>query len=200
MTAQAFRMVFRQLIREIIFGAAEDRQVEARQVIMRAPPDPDASRCVSISKQFLPFLLLGRLPPRLPPQTGFFLAALTSPHYTLIKMLTGHLQGCCFRVRVSIDMGLVPASPAPPTLKHLEARVRSLDTENQLLRSRLEEQNQRMAQMLEENDSLKTQLSSAGMSDPDQPKGSRRGSGVLSNEEMDFALSMARNSANPASR
>ena len=97
-------------------------------------------------------------------------------------------------------MGLVPASPAPPTLKHLEARVRSLDTENQLLRSRLEEQNQRMAQMLEENDSLKTQLSSAGMSDPDQPKGSRRGSGVLSNEEMDFALSMARNSANPASR
>ena len=97
-------------------------------------------------------------------------------------------------------MGLVPASPAPPTVKHLEARVRSLDTENQQLRSRLEEQSRRMAQMVEENDSLKTQLNSAGMADPDQPKGSRRGSGVLSNEEMDFALSMARNAANPASR
>ena len=96
-------------------------------------------------------------------------------------------------------MGLVPASPAPPTVKHLEARVRSLDTENQQLRSRLEEQSRRMAQMVEENDSLKSQLTSAGMPDADQPKG-RRGSGVLSSEEMDFALSMARNTANPASR
>jgi hypothetical protein len=96
-------------------------------------------------------------------------------------------------------MGLVPASPAPATVKHLEARVRSLDTENQLLRSRLEEQSRLMAQMVEENDSLKSKLISAGMSDADQPKG-RRGSGVLSSEEMDFALSMARNTANPASR
>ena len=112
-------------------------------------------------------------------------------------MLTGLRQGWGSRVRVSIHMGLVHAPPASPTVKNLEARLRILDVENQQLRSRLEEQSQRMAQMAEENDSLRTRLIGAGMSDPDQPKGSRRGSGVLSNEEMDFALSMARNAASP---
>ena len=97
-------------------------------------------------------------------------------------------------------MGLVPASPPPATVKNLEARLRSLDVENQQLRSRLEEQSQRMAQMAEENDTLKSKLNNSAMVDLDQPKGQRRGSGVLSNEEMDFALSMARNTASPASR
>ena len=94
-------------------------------------------------------------------------------------------------------MSAVPASPNPPTVKHLEARLRSLDFENQQLRSRLEEQTQRLAQLAQENDSLKTKLVTADLSDPDQTKGARRGSGVLSNEEMDFALSMARNTASP---
>lgn len=97
-------------------------------------------------------------------------------------------------------MGLVPASPPPATVKHLEARLRSLDFENQQLRSRLEEQSQRMAQMAEENVTLKSKLNNLDLVDIDQPKGQRRGSGVLSNEEMDFALSMARNTASPASR
>ena len=94
-------------------------------------------------------------------------------------------------------MSVAPTSLIPPAVKHLEARLRSLDAEVEELRCRLEEQNQRMAQMALENDNLRTRLLSAEMSDPDQAKGSRRGSGVLSNEEMDFALSMARNTASP---
>jgi septal ring factor EnvC (AmiA/AmiB activator) len=95
-------------------------------------------------------------------------------------------------------MSAVPASPSSPRVKRLEARLRSLDFENQQLRSRLEEQSQRLAQLTQENDSLKTKLVSADLADPDQAKAARRGSGVLSNEEMDFALSMARNTASPA--
>lgn len=75
--------------------------------------------------------------------------------------------------------------------------MRSLDFENQQLRSRLEEQSQRLAQLAQENDSLKTKLVTADLADPDQAKGARRGSGVLSTEEMDFALSMARNTTRP---
>ena len=97
-------------------------------------------------------------------------------------------------------MGLVPASKPPATVTNLEARLRSLDFENQQLRSRLQEQSQRMAQMAEENDTLKSKLNNSGMMDLDQPKGQRRGPGVLSSEEMDFALSMARNNPSPASR
>ena len=95
-------------------------------------------------------------------------------------------------------MGAVAASPPPPTVKQLEARLRSLDVENQQLRCALEEQSQRTAQLSKENDNLRTRLVRAEQSQPDQPKGSRRGSDVLSNEEMDFALSMARNTASPA--
>lgn len=93
-------------------------------------------------------------------------------------------------------MGEVPASPS--TVIQLEARLRSLVSEIHQLRCRLEEQSRHMADMALENVSLRSRLSHAEMADPDQPKGARRGSGVLSNEEMDFALSMARNTSSPA--
>ena len=95
-------------------------------------------------------------------------------------------------------MSVAPTSLVAPTVKHLEARLRSLDAVVEELRCRLEEQDLRMAQMALENDNLRTRLLKTQRADLDQQKGSRRGSGVLSNEEMDFALSMARNTVSPA--
>ena len=131
---------------------------------------------------------------------GFFLVGPPLPKYKIRVTLTGHCKGCGSRVVVSIDMSVAPTLLVAPTVKHLEARLRSLDAEVEELRCRLEEQNLRMAQMALENDNLRTRLLNTQLAELNPQKGARRGSGVLSNEEMDFALSMARNTVSPAAR
>jgi len=85
-------------------------------------------------------------------------------------------------------MSHLSMSTLPPTLDELQARVRSLESELDLLRSKLEEQTWRMAELVQENASLK---SDAGAGPGAAPRrGPRTRQSIISREEMEFVLSM----------
>lgn len=89
------------------------------------------------------------------------------------------------------------ASPPALTASELHARLQSLDSEILLLRTQLEEQSWRMAQLVLENAALKSE---AGVGLPGaaaQRKPRRTTSAIVSREEMEYAISMGRSPAPP---
>ena len=82
-------------------------------------------------------------------------------------------------------------SSLPPTLEELQARLRDLESEVQLLRASLEEQTWRMAQLVQENAALKSESGAAPPSNVG-PRRAARSRAVLTREELEFALRMGR--------
>jgi hypothetical protein len=94
-------------------------------------------------------------------------------------------------------MSIPTTSPASLTLQELHARVKNLDSEVLLLRSQLEEQSWRMAQLVLENTALKSEVGAHGSAAPAPRRPKRTASAIVSREELEYALSMGRGASRP---
>lgn len=89
-------------------------------------------------------------------------------------------------------MSISSGSPLAATVNELHTRIQNLDNEILMLRSQLEQQSWRMAQLVLENTALKNELG-ADATAKDAPRPVKRNrAAVVSSEEMEFALSMGR--------
>ncbi len=89
------------------------------------------------------------------------------------------------------------APPVSVTEVELRARVDALNSEVQLLRTQLEEQSWRMAQLVLENAALKSELGPHAPTQPAPRRAGRNPYAVVSREEMEYALKMGRADAAP---
>ena len=88
-------------------------------------------------------------------------------------------------------------SSASSPMDELHERLHSLDSEVALLRTQLEEQSWRMAQLVLENAALKAQLGAGSAANETPRRVTRNRAAIVSREEVEFALSMGRGAALP---
>ena len=99
-------------------------------------------------------------------------------------------------------MSISSGSPLSPTVNELETRVRELDNELQMLRTQLEQQSWRMAQLVLENTALKAELgkdpAAREAAREAARKANRNRASLVTREEMEYALSMGRGLSRPS--
>ena len=103
-------------------------------------------------------------------------------------------------------MSISSGSPLSPPLTELEKRIQDLDNEVLMLRSELEQQSWRMAQLVLENTALKAELGKdpaareAAREAARQAarKANRNRASLISREEMEYALTMGRGLSSPS--
>lgn len=95
-------------------------------------------------------------------------------------------------------MSISSGSPLSPMVNELQSRIQDLDNEVLMLRSQLEQQSWRMAQLVLENTALKAELGSDPAVRDAARIASRNRAAVVTREEMEFALSMGRGLSRPS--
>lgn len=99
-------------------------------------------------------------------------------------------------------MSISSGTPLSPTVNELQTRIQILDDELQMLRSQLEQQSWRMAQLVLENTSLKAELgkdpAAREAAREAARKASRNRASLITREEMEYALSMGRGLSRPS--